>query len=126
MAELEISQATINRVLQELLKRVGSPNVKGKPRTTCLIGYTAEYALYVHEDLEARHKVGKSAQFLMTPYRELVASGEISKILGTAAKHGVPLERALYTAGLRIQRESQKIVPVDTGNLRGSAFTRLE
>lgn len=29
-----------------------------------------------------------------------------------------------YSAGLFIQRESQKRAPVDTGNLKGSAYTR--
>ena len=32
--------------------------------------------------------------------------------------------RGLVKAGLFVQRESQKIVPVDTGNLKNSAFTR--
>ena len=32
----------------------------------------------------------------------------------------------LKMAGIYIQRESQKIVPVDTGNLRAGAFTRAE
>ena len=32
--------------------------------------------------------------------------------------------RGLKTAGLMLQRESQKIVPVDLGNLKASAFTR--
>ena len=33
-------------------------------------------------------------------------------------------ERGLKRAGLFLQRESQLLVPVDTGNLKGSAFTR--
>lgn len=32
----------------------------------------------------------------------------------------------LYKAGLFIQAESQREVPVDTGNLRGSAYTRRD
>ena len=36
------------------------------------------------------------------------------------------LEKGLVLAGLRLQRDSQKLVPVDTGNLKGSAFTRLD
>jgi len=36
------------------------------------------------------------------------------------------LRIGLVRAGLFLQRESQKIVPVDTGNLKGSAFTRQE
>jgi hypothetical protein len=35
-------------------------------------------------------------------------------------------ERGLKKAGLFLQRESQKLVPVDFGNLKASAFTRAE
>lgn len=37
--------------------------------TVVSVGYTASYAIYVHEDLEARHKPGKSAKFLEKPAR---------------------------------------------------------
>jgi hypothetical protein len=36
----------------------------------------------------------------------------------------VATARGLKKAGLFLQRESQKLVPVDTGNLKNSAFTR--
>ena len=38
--------------------------------TVVVVGYTADYAIYVHEDLKARHKEGKSAKFLEKPIRE--------------------------------------------------------
>lgn len=34
------------------------------------VGYGMDYAVYVHENLEARHKPGKSAKFLEKPLRE--------------------------------------------------------
>lgn len=37
---------------------------------------------------------------------------------------GKELERGLIKAGLFLQRESQLIVPIDTSNLKNSAFTR--
>lgn len=37
---------------------------------------------------------------------------------------GKGLERGLKKAGLRLQAASQKLVPVNTGNLKASAFTR--
>jgi len=37
---------------------------------------------------------------------------------------GKGVERGLKKSGLMIFRESQKEVPVDTGNLKGSSFTR--
>lgn len=35
-----------------------------------VVGYGTDYALYVHEDMQARHKPGKSAKFLEKPLRE--------------------------------------------------------
>ena len=42
------------------------------------------------------------------------------------ARHLKNVERGFIKAGLFLQRKSQKVVPVDTGNLRNSAFTRLQ
>ena len=36
------------------------------------------------------------------------------------------LERGLVKAGLTLQRASQKVVPVDTGALKNSAYTRKQ
>jgi hypothetical protein len=38
--------------------------------TQVTVGYTQDYAIYVHEDLEARHKPGKIAKYLERPARE--------------------------------------------------------
>ena len=38
--------------------------------TVIRVGYEASYALFVHENLEARHAPGKQAKFLETPLRE--------------------------------------------------------
>lgn len=35
-----------------------------------IVGYGTDYAVFVHEDLEARHKPGKQAKFLEQPLRE--------------------------------------------------------
>lgn len=88
-----------------------------------IVGYTASYAVYVHEDLEARHKEGKQAKFLSEPANYL--RSEMAFIVRSAMRAGRTLLQALLLAGLRLQRESQQLVPVDTGNLRASAFTRL-
>lgn len=38
--------------------------------TDVVVGYVADYAVYVHEDLQARHKPGKQAKYLEKPARE--------------------------------------------------------
>jgi hypothetical protein len=87
------------------------------------VGYTASYAVYVHEDLTAHHTVGQ-AKFLLDPARALAK--ELGTIVATARKRGASTGQGLLLAGLRLQRASQELVPVDTGNLRASAFTRQE
>jgi len=58
---------------------VETSNLKGSATTRAvgqgkkvevLVGYGAAYAVFVHEDLEARHKPGKTAKFLERPLRE--------------------------------------------------------
>jgi len=48
----------------------------------------------------------------------------LRKFDSTKESHARAFARGLYRAGLFLQRESQKIVPVDTGHLRGSAGTK--
>jgi hypothetical protein len=103
-----------------------------------IVGYAASYALFVHENLDAAHgeefnkKHGRGrgpnqqAKFLETPFRTMKNSGILMSTITTAVKNGVPLPKALKIAGLDVQRASQLIVPVDTGNLKGSAFTEME
>lgn len=92
-------------------------------RVSVLVGYTQAYGIYVHENLEANHPVGQ-AKFLEEPAREL--ADEMGAIVSKAMERGATLAQALLLAGLFLQRASQKLVPVDTGALKGSAFTRLE
>lgn len=91
---------------------------------SAVVGYTAAYAIYVHENLLAKHAHGKQAKFLEQPAREL--AGELALLISESRRKGKTMGQALLIAGLRLQRESMMLVPIDTGNLRGSAFTRLE
>ena len=115
----------VGSLLTKLKKMENLPAIKD-----VLVGYTAEYAVFVHENLEASHKVGQ-AKFLEEPARKLIPelALEIRKIMSEEkdpTKLGLTIQRALLVAGLRLQRESQELVPVDTGNLKASAFTKLD
>lgn len=86
------------------------------------VSFGTNYGLYVHEDLEAYHKTGEN-KFLekaLDRNKEQVADLVEKRMQST--NFGL----ALYQGGLLIQREAQKLTPVDTGNLRGSARTELE
>lgn len=86
------------------------------------VGFTVNYAIYVHENLKAFHPVGQ-AKFLETAARE--NETKINKIIASALKKGASLDEALLLGGLYLQREAQKLCPVDTGALKASAFTRI-
>ena len=95
----------------------------GGGRVSVHVGYTQNYAIYVHENLNAKHPVGK-AKFLEDPFKEL--SPKAGRIVAAHMKQGKTLEEAIVLLGLLLQRNSQEEVPIDTGALRASAFTRLE
>ena len=65
-------------------------------------------------------------KFLEAPFRRLGNDGTFSQIIEGALRAKKTMAQALVLAGLRLQRESQLLCPVDLGNLKASAFTRLE
>lgn len=118
--------------LEAVKMRVGD-----KPKPQVAVGYACKYALHVHE---MKRKEGihprpedrgyywdpqgmAAPKFLETPLR--VLTPELKKMIRDACGSGLPLHQAMLLAGLRLQRESQLMVPVDTGFLKNSAFTRL-
>lgn len=57
---------------------------EGTPFVLVEVGYSMYYAIYVHEDLDARHKPGKQAKYLEQPLRE--KRGEMQVILVEAVR----------------------------------------
>lgn len=105
--------------LKESLKKRG----KGTGKVSVTVGFTQSYAIHVHENLHSRHPVGQ-AKYLEQPAREL--QGVLGKVVVATMVQGNTLEQGLVNAGLRLQREAQKLTPIDTGALRASAFTAKE
>lgn len=131
--------------------------------TVVIVGFTAAYALYVHERVEmkwkglprgqgfSRDKTGQvhvpknilaggestthkqgfywdpqgkgQAKFLEEPARTM--GKELGRITAEVTKSTGNLAQGLLAAGLRLQREAMLRVPVDYGNLKASAFTRV-
>lgn len=150
----------VRKVLQKTIQLRNE--MKKNEDVVVYVGYTASYALAVHENVAMKwkglprdhrlwrtrsdgrirekktgrfSKAGKrglywdpqgkaQAKFLEEPARRL--RKEIVKIIQTIYAKTRNLEKALVAGGLRLQRESQQLVPVDTGNLKNSAFTRVE
>lgn len=107
----------------EIIAKLKAAAKKVGNTTTAVVGYTQSYGVYVHENMDAHHPVGE-AKFLEKPFKLLKRM--LFGLITTAVKRGVTLAQAVLMAGLRLQRESQQMVPVDTGALKGSAFTKLE
>jgi hypothetical protein len=118
MAKLE----GVDKLLTQLRGLAAKAKVDDK--ATATVGFTASYAIYVHEDLQANHPNGGQAKFLEQPARAL--RQELGKIIIDMMLKKKTLSQAVLVAALRLQRESQKLCPVDTGYLRASAFTRLD
>lgn len=106
----------LNRKLKDLQRK--AKNVK------VVVGYAGvNYAVFVHENLEAFHHVGK-AKFLEDPARN--KASDIANVIRDRFRQTGNMRQSLIVGGLLLQRESQKEVPIDTGNLRASAFTKAE
>jgi hypothetical protein len=135
----------VDRV-EAVIKALMKAKIKyGKPGNSVIVGYTANYALHVHEmvDKEGLPRIGEGiprrkphkgkywdpqgrgqSKFLEQPFienRDMLARTVIDTTRATKS-----LEKGLLVAGLRLQALSQKLVPVDTGNLKASAFTTLD
>lgn len=65
------------------------------------------------------------AKFLEQPARTLSGNGTLRSIIVQAMQAGKTLMQGLLLAGLRLQRESQNLVPIEYANLIRSAFTRI-
>lgn len=105
-----------------------------------VVGYNSKAALFVHENMEPKtlglHKERPSGigwywgpsdygpKFLEGPARELAP--ELGAMVRRAMQQKQTLAQSLLQAGLRLQAESQKRVPIEFGDLHASAFTLLE
>jgi hypothetical protein len=125
----------LEKVIAAMRKKAASVNKS--TNVSVVVGYTAAHALWVHESREPKH-AGEPRRsglgnywgphgrpgFLLDVMREMMT--DLRDIIVRSLKAGQTMAQSLLMAGLRLQRESQRNVPVEYGNLRASAFTRLE
>lgn len=90
---------------------------KAEDRVEIHVGFTQRYAFEVHERTDIPHKVGQ-AKFLETASRT-----SYGKVQQEIRKSGQDVAAGLVRGALLIQREAQKLTPVDTGALKASAYT---
>jgi hypothetical protein len=133
MAEIQKLQSLVSKL------RARAAQARKDSDANIVVGFTAAAALYVHENTEEKLKGDPrpsglgvywgphgQSKFLEGPARQMNNDGTFSRIVVTAMRAGKTLAQALLLCGLRLERESQERVPVEYGNLRASAFTRVE
>lgn len=108
---------------EKLKQQLKQRSLKGKKQLTVRFGYAAQYAIYVHEDLNAFHPIG-NAKFLEGPLRRYRA--QMAKIIKEKLLQKRSLEDALTAALEYLREKSQDEVPIDTGFLHDSWFARVE
>ena len=113
--------------LERLKSKISELRKKSKKENDVgvVVGYSQKYAMAVHE-VPSTHKKGKQWKYLITPFRQLGSSGVLGRIVVEEVKKSGSVTAGLLLAGLRVQRDSQQIVPVDTSALKASAFTCLD
>ena len=99
-------------------------SLAGKKTVNGVMGYTAPYAVYVHENLEYRHKIGKTAKFIERPYRKL--SKQMRLVVVKNLNNKESLKTSVRRALDLLKTDSMAVVPIRTGFLRNSAFVRVD
>lgn len=90
-------------------------------RSNVEVGYSAYYAVYVHEDLRANHTNGQ-AKFLEDAVK-FFGSDLVLQVENEVRK-GTSLDLAVFRAAADLLAASKTIVPVRTGFLRDSGYVR--
>lgn len=123
----------VERLLAQI--QAAATRIQRDNRVKLVVGYTAPYAIYQHENLEYRHKRGQIAKFLEKPLRRL--SGTFKKMISGASRRR-PLKTIFHAIGVMLKEASQQVVPVGDrryvdkdgfqhpGRLKRSAFFRVE
>jgi uncharacterized protein YyaL (SSP411 family) len=106
-----------------LVRRLQRLRGRYRSQPKVVVGYTADYAVYVHENLEAYHPVGQAKFLEVAVRRHRRDVGAM--VRKTMRKGGVSLREACADAGRFLQAKAMELTPVDTGNLRGSSFIKV-
>lgn len=88
------------------------------------MGYEAPYAVIQHENLQFNHPNGGQAKYLEQPANEYLGTMRQIVVDGVTKKKK-SLNDATQDALIFLLKKSQELVPVDTGELRDSAYIKV-
>jgi hypothetical protein len=95
----------------------------GVARRSVITGYTAPYAIFVHENMEMQHPVGQ-AKYLEQPARTM--ERELAALMTETYRRTRDLSEALLAGARAIQNAALVLTPIETGKLRESSFVAKE
>ncbi len=98
-------------------------SIRGRKVQVVHVGFSAPYAVYVHENLQARHANGE-AKFLENAAKKV--GGKMRVAVQTALNQKKALASGLDKAGNILLDEARRRVPVLTGFLRDSGFVVVQ
>lgn len=105
----------IERELAAALGQIGAGDLEVAWRFG---GPAAPYALYVHENLDAAHPRGGTAQFVTRPLSD--ALPHLAAAIAADVQHGATLAQALREEAEIVMTAMKATTPVETGALRES------
>jgi hypothetical protein len=121
---MSVSNVSINT--NDVIAFLQGASLGGMVKQRLLVGYSAEHAVYVHEDLTANHPNGGQAKYLESVIRDPSVLDLVRQSIRKDLKNKRSLREALINAGNIILRASMPLVPVDTGELVNSGFVDVQ
>ncbi len=118
MAKKKQGMYNLERVLKELRKRRRD---RGDLLSETKVGFTAPYAVPVHERMDVHHPIGQ-AKFLEQPMRTEVKP--MADIIRSRLRARESLKSAQLVAAKHLIKVSLTLTPVDTGLLVSSWFIK--
>lgn len=109
----------LEKILTEI--RIRRSRAVGDGMAVTKVGYSAPYAVPVHERLDVYHPIGQ-AKFLEQPLR--TEQDEMKRIITSRLRAREKLKIAQLEAAKHLIKVSLQLVPVDTGKLRDSWFIK--
>jgi len=107
---------------KKVIAKLEGLSLKARVAKDTEVGYSAPYAMFVHENLAARHPRGGQAKYLQDPARKYATV--MGRMVATRLKQKKGLTQAMLEAAEFLKGKSQELVPVLTGKLKQSAYAR--
>jgi hypothetical protein len=111
--------------ITNVIQALKAKSLAGKREMHGFVGFSAPYAVYVHEDMTANHPNGGQAKYLSAPARNPAVKAAMAAALRAKLQAKKSLGEAIVESMNVLLSAALPLVPVDTGVLRDSHFVEL-